>query len=82
MEEYLYLLENLGHLNKTRAGNNYFYVPPDRDHEFISYISRSGKPVRRMALREDIRTARKTLPDDDYDRKLAFRNAVNKRATR
>jgi len=39
VEEYLFLLENLGHLSKTRAGNNYFYVPPDRDREFISYIS-------------------------------------------
>jgi len=79
VEEYLFLLENLGHLSKTRAGNNYFYVPPDRDRDFISYISMNGKPVRRMSLREDIRAARKKLPDDDYDRKLAFRNAAKKR---
>jgi hypothetical protein len=82
VEEYLFLLENLRHLNKTRAGNNYFYVPPDRDREFISYISMNGKPVRRMSLREDLRTARKKLPEDDYDRKLAFKNAIKKRAKR
>ncbi len=82
VEEYLFLLENLGHLSKTRAGNNYFYVPPERDREFISYISRNGKPSRRMDLREDLRAARKKLPDDDYDRKLAFRNAAKKRAKR
>jgi hypothetical protein len=40
----------------------------------------NGKPVRRMGLREEMRTARKKLPDDDYDRKLAFKNAVKKRA--
>jgi hypothetical protein len=81
VEEYLFLLENLGFLSKTRAGNNYFYVPPERDREFISYISTNGKPYRRMDLREDLRAARKKLPDDDYDRKLAFRNA-KKRAKR
>lgn len=80
VEEYLFLLQNLGHLSKTRAGNNYFYVPPDREREFISYTSTDGSPVRRMSLREEMRTARKKLSDDDYDRKLAFKNAVKKRA--
>jgi hypothetical protein len=42
----------------------------------------NGKPVRRMSLREDLRTARKKLPEDDYDRKLAFKNAIKKRAKR
>lgn len=82
VKEYLFLLENLGHLSKTHAGNHDFYVPPERDREFISYISMDGKPVRRMDLREDLRAARKKLSDDDSDRKLAFKNATRMRAKR
>ena len=80
VEEYLFLLKNLGHLSKTRAGNNYFYVPPERDREFIGYTSIIGKPVRRVDLRAEIRAAREKLPDEDYDRKLAFKNAAKERA--
>lgn len=80
VEEYLFILENLGHLTKTRASNYYFYVPPKRDLNFISYVSISGKPVRRDGLAMGIRAVLKALPNHDY-RKLAFKNAAKKSVT-
>ena len=77
VEEYLFLLENLGHLTKTRASHYYFYVPPKRDLNFISYISVDGKPVRRENLVLDIRGVLNGLPNYYY-RKLAFKTAAKK----
>jgi hypothetical protein len=77
VEEYLFILENLGYLTKTRASNYYFYVPPKRDLNFISYISVDAKPVRREDLVIDIRAVLKNIPNHDY-RKLAFKNAAKK----
>jgi hypothetical protein len=79
VEEYLFLLENLGFLSKTRAGNYDFYVIPKRDLEFLSYISIDGKPAKRESLTLDIRATLKTLPNHDY-RNLAFRTAARKKA--
>jgi hypothetical protein len=79
VEQYLFLLENLGYLCKVHPGNYDFYVPPKRDLELITYISTVGNPVKRLDLRREIRNIFKTLPNYKH-RQRAFESTTRKKA--
>lgn len=80
VEGFLFLLENLGHLRKTRAGHYDFYVPSADSPGFISYYSVTGKPIKRDGLGADISKILKKLPRLDY-RKAAFKNSQRVKVT-
>ncbi|MGA3335332.1 MAG: retron St85 family effector protein [Terracidiphilus sp.] len=81
VEQYLFLLENLGYLSKTHPGNYDFYVQSKRDLELISFISTEGKPVKRVDLSRDLRNAFSVLPNYDH-RRRAFGSAPKRKVGR
>jgi hypothetical protein len=81
VEGFLFLLEKLGHLTKTRAGNYDFYVPSKTDTNFISYLSAAGKSIKWERLAADISKIIPNLPGFEY-RKAAYKSAPKMKVAR